>query len=134
MKVGMGMGMMGQHFKEVFEEMEIEDTPLVNIWEDEHTVFVDAQLPGVKIEHIELYASGNSLTIKGARQQAERTWHLQEWNFSEFDRTVELPSAVDVDKIEASFSDGILNIKMSRIANVDPKKIMINPPQVESKT
>jgi len=103
--------------------------PLVNVWEDEHTVFVAAELPGVEPEKLELFVTKeNQLTIKGVRTlpEPEKTvLHLREFIGGEFIRVIPLPLPVDADKVEGHYEKGILTVTLPKMAAVVPRRIAV---------
>lgn len=103
--------------------------PLVNLWEDDDFVYAEAELPGIKMEDLEITVTGaNQLTIKGERKQPtleKAEWHRQERCFGKFERTIELPTNVDAGKIEARLENGVLTIKMAKRPEAKPKKIPV---------
>ena len=86
--------------------------PALNMWEDNDTLHVEAELPGFDLDQLEIYVTaGNQLSISGERKQPEReggVWHRQERGFGNFRRMFELPWDVDCDKVSATFENGIL--------------------------
>src|SRR5262245_14074555 len=79
--------------------------PAVNIWEDEHAVFVTADLPGIDAGKLDIsIVEGNQLTISGERpitETANAVWLRQERGAGNFTRTITLPTLVDANRIEA---------------------------------
>lgn len=103
--------------------------PAINIWEDDTTIFAEADLPGMSLDKLEvLVTEGDQLTIQGERQLNVPTgavWHRQERNFGQFMRQVTLPTMVDADKVEAKYEQGVLRITMPKSAAARPKKITV---------
>lgn len=109
--------------------------PPVNVWEDEQAFYLEAELPGMSIEDLEIYVhDGDQLTIKGHRdmQEIKNAKPLKrERSFGEFTRTFKLESDVDVQMISASLDHGVLTIKLPKNETVKPRKINIH---VDSKS
>jgi HSP20 family protein len=105
------------------------DYPAINIWTNEEGLFVSAEMPGVRVEDIDINVNNNILTINGRRSPDEAPenahFHRRERSSGEFSRTIELPYAVDAGKVEATFKDGILNITLPKTEAEKPKKIAI---------
>ena len=103
--------------------------PLLNLWEDDDNLFVEAELPGFELNELEMYVTGgNQLSIKGERKQPELkdgTWHRQERGYGNFSRVIELPSAVDSDKVSAEFKHGVLTITLPKAEEVKPRRIEV---------
>ncbi len=104
-------------------------TPAVDIAEDAAAYHLTAELPGLSEQDVEVTLSGDTLTLKGEkRQEAERDekdTHLSERSYGMFQRSFVLPDGVDRDRIEASFSKGVLTMTLPKTpaAAAQPKKI-----------
>ncbi len=102
--------------------------PALNVWEDEGTVYVEAELPGFNSEQLEIYVDANQLTLKGERSAPEMeggTWHRQERGFGSFHRMMELPADVDADQVSAEFQHGILKITLPKSETAKPRRIEV---------
>lgn len=102
--------------------------PTLNAWEDDRTFIVEAEVPGLKMDDIEVLVQGDELTVKGERKASEEegvTRHLQERKAGEFKRTLQLPVEIDAEKVEASLRDGVLTIKLPKSQAVLPRKIAV---------
>ncbi len=102
--------------------------PAMNVWTDENSTIVTAELPGVVPEEIDISVEDDMLTLRGSRQPDEVeavTYHRQERRYGSFLRTLRLPFRVDAEKVEATFKNGVLNIALPRAEADRPKKIAI---------
>ena len=102
--------------------------PAMNVWENETDYFVEAELPGFKMEDIEISVLGDEVTIKAQRTAAvveNATYLRKERQHGAFTRTFTLPSAVQVDKVEASLTDGVLLVTLPKTPEVQPRKISV---------
>lgn len=103
--------------------------PALNIWEENDSLFVEAELPGMELSDLEIYVnSGNVLTIKGERHAPstpQGTWHRQERGYGKFHRVMELPLPVDADRVMAHFKHGILRIELPKQEEVKPRRIEV---------
>lgn len=102
--------------------------PAVNVWEDAESVYVEAELPGLKLEDIELVVVGDELTIKGKRKEVceeEVCYHRRERGSGSFSRVFRLPVAVNAEKVEATLRDGVLNVIMPKAEEAKPRKIEV---------
>jgi HSP20 family protein len=103
--------------------------PPLNVWEEKDNLIVEAELPGMQLDKLEIYVNeGNELTIKGERQPSapeKGTWHRQERGFGHFSRTITLPSLVDADRVEARFEQGVLRITLPKSEAAKPKQIVV---------
>jgi HSP20 family protein len=103
--------------------------PPVNLQEDNDTVFLEAELPGLELKDLEIYVTGgDQLTLKGERKQPtleKGVWHRREREFGNFVRVVALPYAVDPSKVEARFENGVLQVKLAKHESAKPRKIAV---------
>ncbi len=104
--------------------------PPINVWASEKNILVVAEVPGINPEDIDLQVCNQTVTLKTKRDLAEpeegQTFHRRERGHGQFTRSIELPYLVDAEKVNASFSNGILRIEFSRAAADLPKKITVH--------
>jgi HSP20 family protein len=98
---------------------------------------VEAALPGVKPEDVDISLHDNVLTISGERrveQEEERSgYHIRERRYGSFSRSVALPEGIDESKISARYEDGVLEVTVQGAAVArEPKHIQIQGPSGES--
>jgi len=103
--------------------------PALNIWSSEEGLVVNAEVPGIDVEDMEISVVGETLTLSGARKSEDLEegvrYHRQERGYGKFNRSVELPFPVDIDKVEATFKNGVLQISLPRSEADKPKKIVV---------
>jgi HSP20 family protein len=103
--------------------------PPVNVWEEGEEVFVEAELPGVNREDLEIYVTGgNQLTLKGQRKPTapeKSVRHRQERGFGSFVRVLTLPFPVDPGKVDAHLENGVLLVKLAKHESAKPRKIKV---------
>ncbi len=103
--------------------------PPVNVWEDEHTIFVEADVPGVDPERIDVsITDGNCLVIQGERPApdvANGVWHRHERGTGNFVREFSLPIMVDAGRVLATHEDGVLNLTLPKAYAAKPRKIAV---------
>jgi len=99
-------------------------TPAVDVSETEDSIVVKADLPGVKPEEIEINISDNILTIRGEKKREEEekkeNFYRVERYYGSFMRAIQLPTEVDVEKVKATYKDGVLKVVLPK--KVEPKK------------
>ena len=92
---------------------------------------VEAALPGVKPEQVEITIEGNTLTISGRNEVEQKTeeagYLYQEIRRGSFSRTVSLPSDLKTDEAVASFEDGMLRLSIPKAEEAKPRRITIAP-------
>jgi len=102
--------------------------PALNTWEDGDNAWVEAELPGLGLEDIEVLVSGGEVTINGERKLGEpqgATWHRRERSHGRFSRTLTLPWDVDADKVHATLRDGVLTVQLPKAETAKPKKVKV---------
>jgi HSP20 family protein len=100
--------------------------PAVNVWENEEMLFAEAEVPGLKLDDLEISVTGNELSIKGQRREEEQegvTYHRRERGTGSFRGVVRLPVDVDVNKVEARLANGVLTIELPKAPSAKPRKI-----------
>lgn len=103
--------------------------PAVNVWEDGENFFVEAEVPGLKSENLEITVVGDELTLKGERASEERseaTYHRQERGIGSFSRAIKLPNEVNAERVEAALKDGVLLLTLPKAEAAKPRKIKVN--------
>ena len=101
-------------------------SPAVNLWEDESAFHAEAEVPGLRMEDLEVQVIGNELVITGTRKAEERsnvTYHREERGAGRFGRVIRLPAEVDAGKVQAMLRDGILTITLPKAETARPRKI-----------
>jgi HSP20 family protein len=101
-----------------------------DVSEDENSLRITMELPGVNPEDVRLSLENNVLTIRGEKkQQAEENnerIHRFERTFGMFERTFLLPNTVDPDKIEARYDNGVLFVSIPKAERAKPREIRVN--------
>ena len=126
-------GEMNRLFENFFEDMPPTRTygaayPALNTWEDGDHAYVEAELPGMSMDDVEIYVSGGEVTINGERklgQPENATWHRRERSHGRLSRTVKLPWQLDADKVEATLRDGVLSVRLPKCESCKPKKVKV---------
>jgi HSP20 family protein len=107
----------------------VSNFPPVNVWEEGDALHVEAELPGLKLEDLEIYVTGNNqLTLKGERKThspEKSVRHRQERGFGKFVRALTLPFAVDPNKVDARFEHGVLQLKLAKHESAKARKIVV---------
>jgi HSP20 family protein len=92
---------------------------------------IEAQLPGVKLEDVDITVENGRLTIRGEagadRSENDGDFLIREIRRGSFDRTLSLPSGLEPDKAAATFEDGILTLRIPKAEEVKPRQIRISP-------
>lgn len=103
--------------------------PSVDIHETDGVIIVQAELPGLTKENIEIEVKENILTIKGERIEEkeikEENYHRHERRSGRFHRSFTLPAVIDPGKVVASYKAGVLEVKIPRLDEHKPQQIDI---------
>jgi len=119
------------------EASNISASPADTIWmlpldviETEEAFIVKASIPGVNPDDIDISLTDNVLTIKAeikADEEIENAiYHLQERSYGVYSRSITLPTAVDADKVEAVYENGVLKLHIPKAEEVKPRKITVH--------
>jgi HSP20 family protein len=103
--------------------------PAVDVYEDEHSLTLKLEVPGLNQEDINVTLENNTLTVSGERkfekEEKEENFHRIERRYGSFTRTFRLPNTVDSEKVEAGYDKGVLKITLAKRAEAKPKTIKI---------
>jgi len=104
--------------------------PRVDITEDDNSLFVHAELPGMAKENVKISVSEDRmLTIKGEKKRVEKkedkNYVRSERVWGEFSRSFLMPEYIDIEKIDAKFDNGVLELVMPKIEPPKPKEINV---------
>lgn len=93
-------------------------SPAIDIVDKNEAYQVVAELPGMDEKNVEVKLVNGNLTIKGEKrdekEEKKKDYYLHERSFGSFERSFALPDEVDADKIEASFSKGVLTVTLPK--------------------
>jgi HSP20 family protein len=103
--------------------------PNVDIVESENEFEIHAELPGVKQDDVQITLNDNVLTLTGEKKQEVKedkgTVHRVERSYGKFQRSFSLPSSVAVDKVRATFEDGVLRVVLPKAEHAKARSIQI---------
>jgi HSP20 family protein len=104
-------------------------SPFVDLEETDDAYVVEAELPGVKRENVNIELVGNELTITGEIKERERkgTVRRRSRRTGRFDYRVSLPDHLDADKIEANLVEGVLTVRVPKSERAQRRKIEVKP-------
>ncbi len=103
--------------------------PPMDLVEAESHFVLKADLPGLDDGDVAIEVEDGTIRISGERkaerEQTERGWYRIERAFGSFSRSLSLPDGVDADGIEASFHNGVLELRIPKPAERKPRRIEI---------
>jgi HSP20 family protein len=104
--------------------------PAVDVYEDEHSVTLKIEVPGIEEKDIDVRIENNTLTVHGERkiekEEKEENYRRVERQYGSFTRTFNLPTTVDSEKVSANYDKGVLKIALPKKAEAKPKQIKVN--------
>ena len=90
---------------------------------------VEADLPGIDVERLEINILGRQLSLSaemaGSEIGEDVIWHRRERKSERFSKSFMLPEEIDPEKVEAEYKHGVLSIALPKAASVLPKKIAV---------
>lgn len=107
--------------------------PSIDVKETDKAIEVEAELPGVDEKDVQVTLEDNVLTIKGEKkaekEESKKGYYMSERSYGSFLRSFELPTGVDSDKVNATFSKGVLKVTLPKppAAQSNAKKIDVKP-------
>ncbi|OGY93526.1 MAG: hypothetical protein A2406_02750 [Candidatus Komeilibacteria bacterium RIFOXYC1_FULL_37_11] len=104
--------------------------PAMDVYEENDNVVVEATLAGIKPENVSINVHDDVLTLEGKRETSseieEKNYYRKEVRSGSFHRAVVLPVAVQADKAQADFENGLLKIILPKQEEARSKSIKIN--------
>ncbi len=101
----------------------------VDIREENDAYFVDAEVPGLAAEDVNVDVEKNVLTIRGERkvekEEGEGKYKRIERRYGSFSRSFTLPETVDADNISADLKDGVLALRLPKKEAPSPRTIAV---------
>lgn len=103
--------------------------PNVDIYEDQNSITLEADLPGLKPGDFNLSIENYRLTLSGERKVEKEkkgdNWRRVERSYGSFTRAFSLPSTVNVDAVNADFKDGVLRVTLPKKEEVKARQIQV---------
>ncbi|HBY62905.1 MAG TPA: hypothetical protein DEH78_24040 [Solibacterales bacterium] len=105
--------------------------PAVDILETENELVLTADVPGLKLEDIDIRLENGTLSLKGERKfekeekSEKQGYHRIERGYGHFARTFSLPDTVDVEKVTADYKDGVLKVTLPKKEIAKPRTVRV---------
>jgi HSP20 family protein len=110
--------------------------PAVDVYEDEKKIVLKLEVPGVKLEDLDIRLENQWLTVKGERrfesEEKAENFHRIERRFGSFVRSFTLPQTVDTDSVGAAYDAGVLTISLAKKDEAQPKQVKIEVGSTQS--
>jgi HSP20 family protein len=105
-------------------------SPAVDIFEDENSIVLKADLPDVNPDQVGIQLENGTLTLRGERkfeqqQSGGRGFHRIERSYGSFVRAFSLPDTVDGEKVRADYKNGVLTVTLAKKEVAKPKTIKV---------
>ena len=102
----------------------------VDLWETKDAYHLQADLPGLSADDIEINVTPDTVTISGETKPGtdvtNEGWLRQERLFGKFKRSFTVPMQIDPSKVEAKFTNGVLELVLPKSELVKPKTVKIS--------
>ena len=103
--------------------------PPVDVFEDDHTITLQAELPGIRENDLNVRLDNNILTISGERkfenEDKKDNFHRIERSYGRFTRSFTLPGSVDPENVNAEFENGVLKVSVPKREESKSRQIKI---------
>jgi HSP20 family protein len=110
-------------------DLEIQE-PAVDLYEEDDRIVVQAEMPGMSKDDIQISVTDNILTIRGEKTKEKadkgKDYYRSERVYGTFLKTLPLPAEINPDKVEAKFNNGVLEIRLPKSEAAKKKQIKIN--------
>lgn len=104
--------------------------PSVDMHETKDDLVLSVEVPGVNEKDVSVSITGDLLSIKGERRAADQAKDQQylhvERVYGQFERLIQLPMAVQADKVKATYRDGVLTVTLPKAEELKPREIKID--------
>lgn len=104
--------------------------PQMNVSQDSENYYVRSEIPGVKLEDLEVSVTGRSLAVSGERkfevEDPKVRYHRRERQSGKFRRQFNLPTDLNTDKVQAQYRQGILMLVLPKAESTKPRKVSIS--------
>ncbi len=104
-------------------------TPAIDVSETEGHFVLEAELPGLTADDIDVSVTSDAITISGSKEDRSETQdrrvHRTERRFGSFERRFRLPTPLNPDEVNASFKDGVLRVEVGKAETARARKIKV---------
>jgi HSP20 family protein len=113
--------------------------PPVDVYEDDKSIRVKMEVPGIEEKDIDIRLENNLLTVRGERKMESETkeenYHRIERSYGSFSRSFTLPNTVNPEDVKAGYAKGVLTVTLAKRAEARPKQIKVEvKPELAEKT
>jgi len=112
-----------------FLEEESEGQLTIDVYQTDDDIIIESTVAGVEPDDIDIDISSESVTIRGERRRSnevsEESYLYQECYWGKFSRSIILPQEIDPDKAKAEFKNGVLRVRLPKIAKGRTRKLKV---------
>ncbi|HVM29215.1 MAG TPA: Hsp20/alpha crystallin family protein [Candidatus Limnocylindrales bacterium] len=102
----------------------------LDVYNEDNAVVIEAALPGVRPDDVEISVLGDTLTISARTSEEKRSeesgYSYREIRRGSFSRSVALPGGLDADRAAAAFENGLLRLSIPKAEAAKPRQIKVN--------
>jgi HSP20 family protein len=106
--------------------------PAVELQETDKEIIIKAQIPGVAAADLDVHATADTVSIAGNYQKEDHTdkqgIYRSEFHYGEFQRVIPLPATIQNDQVQSEFKDGILMLKLPKVAEAARRVVKVDIP------
>lgn len=121
----------------LFDEITSWDTPnntllkpSIELFDNDNSLILKVLLPGINKKDIDISVTHDMVKISGEYRHQEENkdngYYISEFNYGKFERTINLPVAIQNEKVTADYSDGILTLNLPKVEEVKNKVFKVN--------
>lgn len=103
--------------------------PMVDVLENQDEILLEAELPGMKKDEIDIELNGDTLVLRGERkfEQTQRgeQFHRIERQYGAWQRTFQIEVPIDAQKVSANYEQGVLTVRLPKAESLKPRQISI---------
>ena len=104
--------------------------PAIDVYEEGDNLIVEAHLPGIKTEDLDINVERGVLTISGKtereQERTERNYLLREQRSGRFTRSLQLPATYQGEQCQATYENGVLRLTFPKAEEAKPRRIQLN--------
>ncbi len=112
----------------VLHELDSQSVP-INVFETDTELVIVAAMPGIESANVEVQVDDSRLTVRGDKRgpgQEHLRYLTREWTYGPYERTIELPPGLDVDRANAAYGNGVVTVAFPKAAARRTRRIEIN--------
>ena len=114
----------------MFAECERAWSPQIDVIDTPREIFITAEIAGVEKDDLDVEINQRAIRISGRRlprpQLEQASFRLAEIQYGHFERTLNLPASIDPEVVSATYTNGLLQLRMVKSESDQPRRIPIS--------